>query len=516
LTVAGSRDPRAIQGVDCYAAPVHDELSTRLTRRDWRHLLLIAGAVVLALLLVATRYGYHRDELYFVEATHHLAWGYVDQPPLTIWIAWVAGTLAPQSLFALRVAPALAMGGVVVLAGIVAHRLGGGRVAVLSAATAIAVSGIFLAVGHLLSTTTFDILFWAVLIYLMVLLLGGADPRLWLLFGVVAGVGLLNKHLVLFLLLGLLVGLLATPQRRLLTSRWPWLGGLAAVVVWSPNLLWQISNDWPTIEMLQSLQDNNSGLGKAIEFLGLQLPFLSIVVLPIAVIGTRRMLADSQLRPIAIAFLALVAVFLVAGGKGYYIVPFYVVLVPMGMVEMERRWSAGTARISARNAIVTMVLAGFVMSPFFLPLVPLSSVGVFNGVNKELGETVGWEEMVEQVADVYQTLPAERQLTASILTGSYGEAGAIDLFGEDFGLPPAYSGHNAYWVWGPPPDTAEPVIVVGYGPGAMGSYCLSWENVTTIDNSAGVDNEERGLPISLCHQLRSAWSVLWPDLRHYN
>ncbi|MCP4308588.1 MAG: glycosyltransferase family 39 protein, partial [bacterium] len=426
-------------------------------------------------------------------------------------------TLAPNSLFVLRVAPALAIGAVVVLAGMMARRLGGGRVAVLGAATAIAVSGIFLAVGHLLSTTTFDILAWAIVLYLVVLLLDGADPRLWLFVGAAVSVGLLNKHLVLFLIFGLMVGLLATPQRRLLASRWPWLGGLTALVIWSPNLLWQISNDWPTIEMMQSLQDNNSGVGKAIEFLGLQLPFLSIVVLPLAVLGVRRMLAgDSQYRPIAIAFIALVALFLVAGGKGYYVVPFYVVFVPMGMVEMERRWSNRTARISARTSIVTMVLAGLLMSPFFLPVVPTSSVGFFNAINKELGETVGWDEMVAQVADVYRTLPGQEQLTASILTGSYGEAGAIDRFGEDFGLPSAHSGHNAYWMWGPPPDNAEPVIFVGYGASALGSVCSSWDDVATIDNSADVANEEQGLPISICHELRTAWSALWPELRHYN
>ena len=496
---------------------MRDEPDTLLTRRDWRHLLLISGAVVAVLLLVATRYGYHRDELYFVEATDHLAWGYVDQPPLTIWIAWVAGALVPNSLLALRVAPALAIGGVIVLAGMAAHRLGGGRVAVLSAATATGVSGIFLAVGHLLSTTTFDILAWVALLYLMILLLNGADPRLWFLFGAIVGIGLLNKHLVLFLLFGLLVGLAVTPQRRLLATRWPWLGALIALAIWSPNLLWQLSNDWPTVEMMQGLQDNNSGLGKAIELLGLQLPFLSIVVLPIAVIGIRLMLVrDNPYRAIAIAYLALVALFLVAGGKGYYIVPFYAVFVPMGMVEMEHRWSSGRSRISARGSIVTMVLVGFLVSPFFLPVVPATSVGFFNAVNKELGETVGWDEMVGQVAEVYQALSPQDKLTASILTGSYGEAGAIDRFGHDLGLPPAHSGHNGYWMWGPPPDTAEPVIFVGYGTRALNSLCSSWDDVATIDNSADVANEEQGLPISICHELRATWSVLWPVLRHYN
>jgi hypothetical protein len=328
--------------------------------------------------------------------------------------------------------------------------------------------------------------------------------------------GLLNKHLVLFLLFGLLTGLLLTRQRRLLASKWPWLGAALALVIWSPNLVWQAQNGWPTREMMQSLQDENSGLGKAVEFLALQLPLLSIVLIPIAVIGVRRMLKDDRYRPIAVGFLALVIVMLVAGGKGYYIIPFYVVFLPMGMVEMEERWAAGLARVSVIGAVVAMAAGVVFMSPFFLPVLPAGSISFFNAVNPELGETVGWEEMVDQVAAVHGSLTDDERRTATIFTGSYGEAGAVDLFGPDVGLPAARSGHNAYWTWGPPPDGSEPVIVVGYGRGWMNQVCNRWRPAGTIENAAGIDNEEMGLPISVCLEMRRPWSAVWDDARHYN
>ncbi len=485
--------------------------STPLDRTTGLRLLGIGALVVVVLLLVAARYGYHRDELYFVAATDQLAWGYVDQPPFTIWVAWLADTIAPGSVVMLRVLPALTIGAVVILAGLITRRLGGGKRAVLLGAGAVAASGVFLAVGHLLSTTTFDILFWTIILYLFVRILNGSDPRLWVALGAVAGFGLLNKHMILLLLFGLGAGLLLTSRRRLLVSKWPWLGALLALLIWSPNLLWQVENDWPTIEMLQSLQDNNSGLGAAVEFVALQLPFLSIVLVPPAVIGFRRTLRDEQLRAIAVGFSALVLLMLIIGGKGYYIVPYYAVFLPMGMVEMEERWEAGSARFSPRTVGIVMVAAVVAMSPFFLPVVPESAVGLFNAVNPELGETIGWEELAGQVAGVNDVVGA-----GTVFTGSYGEAGAIDLFGPERGLPPASSGHNAYWMWGPPSDDAVPVIVLGYYESWMNRGCTRWEYVGKITNEAGIDNEEFGLPIAVCHEMRRPWSEVWPELAHYN
>ena len=284
-----------------------------------------------------------------------------------------------------------------------------------------------------------------------------------------------------------------------------------ALLIWSPNLLWQAQNDWPTIEMTGNLQDNNSGIGAAIEFLGLQFPFLSIALLPLAIIGIRRTMRDEQLRPIAVGFIALVLLMLVAGGKGYYVVPYYVVFLPMGMVEMEERWRAGSARLAPRTVIAAVVGAVVVMSPFFLPVMPATAVGPFNAINPELGETIGWDELADQVAAINQTVSA-----GAVFTGSYGEAGAIDLFGPSRGLPPASSGHNAYWMWGPPADDAVPVIVLGYGADWMNRGCTRWEPAGTITNEAGVDNEEYGLPIAVCHEMRRPWSAIWEELRHYN
>jgi 4-amino-4-deoxy-L-arabinose transferase-like glycosyltransferase len=270
---------------------------------------LVAFATVVLLLMVAPRYGYDRDELYFLEAGRHLAWGYVDQPSFVPFLAWLAEHTIGDSPLAIRLFPALATGAVVVLAGLIARRFGGGRFAQFLTALSAATTAVYLGAGHPLSTTPFDFLFWALILYLVVRILGGDTSRLWLAVGAVAGIGLLNKWNVLFLMFSLVVGLLLTEQRRLLRSRWVWAGGAIALAIWAPNLVWQAQHGWPTIEMLGNLHTENVEDADQLKFIPLQVVYTGLLLTPIWIAGLRWLFRKPEGRPYRAIAWAYVAVF---------------------------------------------------------------------------------------------------------------------------------------------------------------------------------------------------------------
>jgi len=470
---------------------------------------LTAGAVVALLLTVSGRYGFHRDELYFIVAGRRLDWGYVDQPPLTPFVARVAETVAGTSPTALRVLPAFAIGAVVLLAASMAKRLGGGPGAQVFAAIAAGGSGFALAVGHLLSTTSFDCLLWTLATWILLRLLDGADPRWWLALGATIGAGLLNKHLIGLFAVAVLIGLLATPQRRLLADPWPWVGvGIAALLA-LPNLAWQLTNGLPQLEMSAALASRSDGpLAFVLEQIGL----LSIVLAVPAAFGLWSLLRSPELarwRPIGIAFAVLFTFFLFAGGKSYYVAPMYPVLLAAGSLWFDRL--GGLKRKTMAGASAIGIFSGLFIS---LPLLPPSSMSAFDATG-ELGETVGWPELIEQVSAIHDSIPSADRDDVAIFTGSYGEAGAIDVLGPAAGLPEAVSGHNTYWLWGPPADHG-PIIGVGDIGDVLGRVCSNTAEVGVITNHHGVENEEFGLPLYLCLAPEGQLADIWDDVKHYN
>lgn len=479
----------------------------RLPRPVW----FIAGTVVVGLLLVADRYGFHRDELYFVAAGRRLAWGFVDQPPLTPLLARLAdlvpGRVTPLTL---RVIPALSAGGLVVVGAMTARRLGGSRRAQIYAAMAVAGGGFFLAIGHLLSTTTFDTLLTAIALLITIDLLDDGPQRRWLLLGFVVGIGLQNKYTIGLAMLGLVAAIAVTPQRRLLGTRWPWLGGLLALAVAAPNLAWQAAHSWPQLEMAQALRARSDG---PIDFLLIQVAILSITLVIPAAAGVRRLARGPDTvpwRPIPIAFALLFATFLLSGGKGYYVAAFYVPLLAAGAISLSGMRPAG--RRSVLAAMAAGVLAGL---PIGLPIVPASSVEPFAAANAELAETIGWPELIDQVADVVDSLDRAPGVQVVVFTSNYGEAGAIEVLGGAAGLPAPISGHNSYWMWG---DDGQTGPIVGVGPVGpeLEMICPELRRAATITNSAGIDNEEYGYPILVCERPTFPLSVVWDAVRHYN
>ncbi len=476
-----------------------------LPRATW----LTAGAVVALLLSVSARYGFHRDELYFIVAGRRLDWGFVDQPPLTPLVARIAETVAGTSPTALRVLPAVAIGAVVLLAASMARDLGGGRRAQVFAGIAAGGSGVALAVGHLLSTTTFDYLLWTLASWILIRILGGGDTSWWLALGAVIGVGMLNKHLIGVFAVALLIALLATPQRRLLASRSPWIGVAIAVTIALPNLAWQVANDFPQLEMSAALAERSDG---PVAFVLEQIGLLSIVLAVPAGVGLWHLLRSAHFapwRPIGLAFLLLFAFFLIAGGKSYYVAPMFPVLLAAGSLWVERLGSAG------RRVMIGASAVGISVGMFIaLPLLPPSSMSVLDATG-ELGETVGWPELVEQVSTVYESIPIAERDDVAIFTSSYGEAGAIDVLGPSLGLPSAVSGHNNYWLWGPPNDHG-PVIGVGATGDVIRRICPNPTQAGRISNPYDVQNEEWGLPIYLCMEPRRQLAEIWNDVKHFS
>jgi 4-amino-4-deoxy-L-arabinose transferase-like glycosyltransferase len=467
-----------------------------------------AGATAL-LLAVSGRYGFHRDETYFVMAGRDLDWGYVDQPPLTPLVARVSETLFGPSPTALRVLPALAVGGVAILAAAMARRFGGGRVAQVFAAFAGGWTGVLLGEGHLLSTAVFDYFFWALGLWIVVRLLDGDDARWWLALGVVVGAGLQNKHTMAFFAAAILVGLLATRQRRLLASPYPWLGAAIAALIALPNLIWQANHGWPQLEVAEALRARSDG---PLAFV-IQQPALLSLTLAIPAFAGLWWLARSEVsrrwRPLPIAYLVLVTGFLVTGGKSYYVAPMYSALLAAGGVWFE------SLSVSWRRLVGGLTVLGVAVGLFIaLPLLPIERVGSFDPTG-ELGETVGWPELIDQIAVAHEMIPTGQRERAVVFTGSYGEAGAVDVLGPEAGLPAAASGHNNYWLWGPPPQHG-PIIGVGSVAADLELICPDLARVATLDNPYGVENEVAGQPLFLCLEPGGQLSDIWESLRHYN
>jgi hypothetical protein len=479
-----------------------------------RLVLPIAAAELVLQVLFANGYGYHRDELYFRTAARNLAFGYDDQPPLTPLLGLMSEAIIGESPRGLRVVSAVSVGIVVVLVALLARELGAAAKGQVVAAACTAVSGYVLVVGHLLSTSTFDLLAWTAIVLVVARILGGGDERLWLAVGGFVGVALQNKQLPLLLVLALALGLAL--DRRLLEvvrSRWLWAGAALAVAIWLPNLLWQATHGWPQLELAGDVREDEAGESRA-TLLPFQLLVLGPPLVPVLAAGLWALLREPPLRPwraLGLAYPSLLVVLLVLGAKPYYAAPLLLCLLAPGALTAER-W----LRTPARNvALVTAIaLTAAVSVPLALPIVPAGSLHStpIADVNEDAIETIGWPELVRSVAGVHEALPASRRSRAVIFTANYGEAGAIDRFGPAYGLPRAYSGHNAYARFGIPSQSAGPVIILGFfDPSAEFASCRL---AATVDNGVELDNEEQGGAVFLCERPRRPWRQAWPALSH--
>ena len=457
---------------------------------------MVIAVQVGVLTALAGRYGFHRDELYFRAAGRRLDWGYVDQPPLTPLLARLLSF--GDSTFTLRIAATLVGAAITVVVALTARELGGGRGAQVLAAAATALSVFPLAVTHMLSTATVDLLLWIVVGLFMIRLLRTGDGRWWLAIGVAVGLAMTNKWLVPLLVLALGLSLLAVGPRAVLRTWWLPAGVAVALVVSVPVLAWQAAHDFPLLTVARGISDAD-GAENRLLFVPLQVLYLSPVLVPVWVAGFVMLWRDRRFRSIALAYPVLCGVTLVLGGKPYYTMPLLVLLVAAG-AEPAWRWALrhrALASVAALAGAVTSIVVT-------LPVLPVSALTPVLAVNKEQGEQVGWRELTESVARAW----AQAGPDAVIFTRNYGQAGAVERFGPELGLPQPYSGHMSYAEWGPPPDSARGRVVVVGVRHPVFTGCR-----VVMTHQAVIENEEDGTEVAVCDPV--GWSRAWPDLRRF-
>ncbi len=483
--------------------------------------LIALGAVALEL-AVSARYGYVRDELYFLAAGQHLAFGYVDQPPLTPLLARAGAVLGGNTVVGLRVLPALCLAAIVLLTAAMSRRLGAGRTGQVLAALAAATCGEFIGAAHELTTTPPDFLGWAVTLYLVTRLLTSREPRWWLAIGGCVGVASEAKWNIGFLVAALLAGFAVTEARSLLRSRYLVIGALLAAALAAPDLIWQAAHGWPGIQVFHALQ-LQAGHNRA-TYWPAQILFTGIVLTPVWVAGLIWVLRSAQaraFRPVAIGCGLAILLQFVLGGKPYYPGAAYTFLLAAGCVPLER-WLGKRRRVLGRVPPAVAMAGGMLLSaavvlPVALPVLPARVLHTvpLQKINYDLAESIGWPQQVALIAREYRALPTGERRVTTVLAGNYGEAGAIERYGAGDGLPAAYSGANNFWLWGPPPSRDTSAIAVNVDPALLRREFRHVRLVATFWNGLGVSDDEEGAQIFLATGLRSSWARAWPAFRDY-
>jgi hypothetical protein len=487
------------------------------------------GRLVLHL-LTDGGYGIARDELYYIACGDHLAWGFVDHPPLTPFIAKIVTTVGGTSLHAIRLLPAVVAACTTFVAGLIAREMGGKRFAQVMTAVAVSIGYSALLFGTLLTTNVFDNFFWAVALYLSVVILRRAEPRHWLWLGFVLGIGLMNKHSVVFLGAALFVGLILTDERKHLATRWPWYAAGLAAIIFLPNIVWEVQNGWPTLEFLRRAELNRMPRVDPWGFFVGQIFSLHPLLLPVWLIGLWRLLSAKKgnvLRPLGIAYVALFVYFVLARAKAYYLVPFYPPLLAAGWIGIEQWVARRRLRWAPLTMAAVLLASAAVMAPLSLPILPPETLIAYAPkVDWSLkrvppGETrmpvafqdmFGWEEMVKTVATVYNSLPPEQRAVAAVSGNNYGQSAAIDFFGAKYGLPKAICTHNSYWYWGPRDYTGEVLITVGVRKQALEAAFASVELAATIVNPYVVWYETNQ-PVYVWRDMRMPLRDAWPRMK---
>jgi hypothetical protein len=513
---------------------VNESILRRFRASDTAVLISMGLFDFLAHIALAGRYGFFRDELYNMICGRRLAFGYVDHPPFTPLLARISEGLFGPSLIGIRVFPALAGAATVVLAGLIARRLGGGRFAQVLAALAALFSPVLLNFGALLTNNTFDVLFWTLAAYVLIIILKDGRPRLWLVFGLVAGAALQNKYSILFLLAGLAAGILLTGARRQLLSPWLWLGAALALLLALPNILWQIGHGLPFIELNRNAVQYKNAVLPPLQFLGGQVFEAGLLQFLLILAGLVFLFLSPGLKSVRAfgwAYPAVLAIFVFSRGKTYYIAPFYPLMFAAGALAVE----AGIARTRRRGwktcAAVLLVLTAAPAVPFVLPVlrpagltayIRFLGVTLSSGERKEMGslpqhfaDQFGWLEMTKAVSLAYNGLANDEKTECVIFGQNYGEASAIDFFGPRFGLPPAISGHNNFCVWGPGKPPASVVIVIGGREEDHRNFLAEVTEVgrTRCEFAMPYEND---LPIFVCRKPKVVLQDIWPRLKHYD
>jgi Dolichyl-phosphate-mannose-protein mannosyltransferase len=496
---------------------------------------LLATAKLLVHLATTGRfgYGYFVDELYYLACARHLAWGFVDMPPLFPAIVAALRAMLGESLLAIRLLPALAGAALVLMTGLIARDLGGRRFAQGIAALAVLVAPIWLALHSIDTMNALDQLFWTGCAWIVLRIVRDDRPQLWLLFGAVAGLGMLDKHSMAFFGVAVVAALLLTPERRALRSPWLWLGGLLAGAIFLPNLVWIVQHHFPHFEMLANVKREGRDVSlNPPQFMVQQVLLMNPLTLPLWLGGLAWLLFDREgrrYRVLGIAWLAVMAEMFLLDGRPYYPAPAYPMLLAAGGVALEG-WLAAPRRRAARPVYAALLaLSGAVLAPLFTPLLPPETLIRYSRAigmtqprieNHRLGplpqlmaDRFGWPEMAEEVARIYRSLPPADRARAAIFGQNYGQAGAIDLFGPALGLPPAISGHLSYYLWGPRGYTGDVMIVLDDERPNLERLFGSVELAGHVAHPYSMPYQH--FDVFVCRVPRQSLAALWPRIKRY-
>jgi hypothetical protein len=480
------------------------------------------------------RYGYFRDEFDYLACGDHLAWGYVDQPPLLPFLVHVSRIVLGDSLRSVRFIPALASAAIVILTAMIAREFGGKRFALWLAALTVLIAPTYLSDGSLLTTNCLEPVLWMGCAYFAILAIK-RDGRYWLGFGALAGLGMEEKYSIAIFGLGVVVGLLMTKQRRVFLQKWIWIGGLIAFLIFLPNLIWNLSNHWPFLQLLHNIRANGRDVQLSpLQFFLQQVLLLHPLTAPVWITGLIALLCSRRLsgyRPLAWAYLVTFTSFVVLKGKNYYLAPIYPMLLAAGAVVIDRGIER-TRQLWLKPAMIVLLLAG---GAWFLPIVvPIFSVDHFIAYMNTLPFTIprsehsheravlpqhyadqfGWEEMAALTAQAWARVPASQRTDCGIFAQNYGQAGAIDLLGPRYGLPKALSGHQTYYLWGPRNYSGQCLIVLDDKRERLEELFEQVEYVGSSDNPYAL---ERHVPVFLCRGAKfGTLAKIWPQLKKWN
>ncbi|MGO9340211.1 MAG: glycosyltransferase family 39 protein [Terracidiphilus sp.] len=504
------------------------EAEEREPRTEARHstslgiLLVIAAAVTLLHLLTNGRYGFHRDEFQFLSDARHLDWGFVAYPPFTPVIERISLGLFGLNLVGLRLFSVLAQAAVIVVAGLMARELGGRRLAQGTAAFAVALSPIPIFEGTEFQYTSFDFLWWVLIAYFTIRLLRTENPRWWLAIGAAVGIGLLTKYAIVFYIAGILAGVVLSSARRFLKSKWFWAGIGVALLIFLPNLLWQVNHQFISYHFLHHIHVRDVAEGRGDDFLIDQLRICAnLFAAPLWIAGLVAFLLNRRYRMLAWMFLVPFAAFFFAKGRGYYTAGAYPMLIAMGAVISER-WLGSLPRWG-RRTIESVFFTGIALYGAFVIAgwVPVATSGPLRDSalknSSDLREEIGWPELVKTVAGIRDSLPPDQQSSLGIIVGNYGEQGAIEMLGPAYHLPLPISLTNSAWLRGYPTPQPTTLIVVGVTSDWAPRIFSNCRLVAHNGNSEGVRNEESlGHPdIFLCGPPLLPWPEFWKKYQSF-
>jgi hypothetical protein len=493
-------------------------------RPYWSVILGLAAVKFLFHLYASGSYHYFRDELYYIACGRHFDWGYVDHPPLVALYARF-GELFGGSLRGFRLLATLGGALRVVLTGVIAARLGGGRAAQALACTAVLLAPIYLGLDSFLSMNVFEHLFWLACLLIVLEIANGASEKWWLAFGAVAGLGLQNKHSTVFLGAAVVIALLLTPMRRTLVRPWIWLGGAIALLLFAPNLIWQVQHGYPTLDLLRNVKETGKNVVLApLPFMVQQAMMLNPFTAPLWIAGMVMLFRRREHRVLAWTYVAVLVLFIRLEAKDYYVAPVYPVLFAAGAIFFAERGRA------LRLGAFAIVIAGCLISaPLATPILPppryiayqralgikpqATEVSHVSEMPQLFADQFGWEETVAKVARYYHSLPEEERKKTAIFCGNYGQAGAIDFYGPKYGLPPAISGHQNYFLWGHRGYTGESVILLDDDPDPDVEL---WTSLTKVgDRFHPYAMPWENSPIFHGRGLKTPLPELWPKVKHW-